>query len=122
MAISDFFYLNHQSQLEPLKITANRAYHKFLSIKQESKQTNLNYPIISKIPYGKYQRPYYFLDDGHQHWILIKQKDFHPIINLSKFPIVDSKFATPNFKRTLKRDKLQPLERTIIDTNLKDIL
>ena len=66
MSNIDFFYLNHQSQLEPLKITATRAYHKFLSIKQESPSDQLKYPVISKVPYGKYQRPYYFLDNGHQ--------------------------------------------------------
>ena len=111
MSNLDFFYLNHQSQLEPLKITANRAYHKFLSIKQESTPDQLKYPVISKIPYGKYQRPYYFLDNGHQHWILIKQQDFHPIINLSKFPIVNSKFATPSLKRSLKKNKLQHISK-----------
>ena len=111
MSSQDFFYLNHQSQLEPLKITANRAYHKFLSIKQESSHEQLKYPVISKIPYGKYQRPYYFLDNGHQHWILIKQRDFHPIINLSKFPIVNSKFATPKLKRSLKKYKLQHIPK-----------
>ena len=111
MSNIDFFYLNHQSQLEPLKITATRAYHKFLSIKQESPRDQLKYPVISKVPYGKYQRPYYFLDNGHQHWILIKQKDFHPIINLSKFPIIDSKFATPKVKRSLKKNKLQHIPK-----------